>query len=131
MSSSSSTTHKIRHVQLVWRHDNIFPTKRIRLECVLLLPTEPAKQTPLTPTASAAVDIKKGYILDGCAMDDNDEPWLSETDHRTDWNKDFKSGTYLGMLYGIGLRDYPIQVISLAKANSVPANVRESLSTSL
>ena len=26
--------HKIRHVQLVWRHDNNLPTKRIRLECV-------------------------------------------------------------------------------------------------
>ena len=42
-------------------------------------------------------------------MDDNDEPWLSETDHRTGWNKDFKSGTYRGMLYGIALRDYPKQ----------------------
>ena len=57
--------HKIRHAQLVWRHDNIFLTKRIRSECVLIstttcddpdtsacmvgqnvhLPTEPAKQT--------------------------------------------------------------------------------------
>ena len=40
----------------------------------------------------------------------------------------FQSGTYRGMLYGIVLRDYPKQVISLAKAKSVPANVRESLS---
>ena len=67
------------------------------------LPTEPAKQTPLTLTASAAVDIKKGCIFDDHAMDDNDEPWLSETDHRTGRNKDFKSGTYRGMLYGFVL----------------------------
>ena len=26
--------HKIRHVQVVWRHANNMPTKRIRLECV-------------------------------------------------------------------------------------------------
>ena len=40
-------------------------------------------------------------------MDDNDEPWLSETDHRTDWNNEFKSGTRREMLYGIVLRDNP------------------------
>ena len=61
-------------------------------------------------------------------MDDNDEPCLSETDYRTGWNKEFKSGTYRGMLYGLVLRDYPKQVVSLAKAKSVPANMREFLS---
>ena len=68
------------------------------------LPTESSNQTLLTPIASAAaasVDTKKGGIFDVHAMDDNDEPWLSETDHKTDWNKEFKSGTYRGMLYGI------------------------------
>ena len=74
------------------------------------LPTESARQTLLTPIASAApaaVDTTKGGIFDVHAMDDNDEPWLSETDHRTGWNKKFKSGTYRGILYGIVLRDYP------------------------
>ena len=65
------------------------------------LPTEPTEQTPLTPTASAAVDIKKTAIFDVHAIDDNDEPWASVTDHRTGWNKEFKSGTYRCMLYGI------------------------------
>ena len=60
-------------------------------------------------------------------MDDNDEPWMTEADHRTGWNKPFKSGTYRGMLYGIVLRDYPKQVVSLAKAKSVPTNMREFL----
>ena len=41
------------------------------------LPPESAKQTPMTPTASAAVDTKKEGIFDGHAMNDNDEPWLS------------------------------------------------------
>ena len=67
------------------------------------LPVKPAKQTPLTPTASAAVDMKKGGIFDVYALDDNDEPWLSEADHRTDWNNEFKSGTHREMLYGIVL----------------------------
>ena len=82
----------------------------------VLLPSESVKQTPLTPTASAAVDVKKGGTFEDHAMDDNDEPWLSETDQRTGWNKEFKSGTYRGMLYGIVLRDYPKQVETLAKA---------------
>ena len=46
-----------------------------------------------------------------------DEPWASETD--------CTSGTCRGMLYGIVLRDYPKQVVSLAKAKSVLANMRE------
>ena len=53
-------------------------------------------------------------------MDDNDEPWATEADHR---NKTFKSGTYRGMLYGIVLHDYPKQVVSLAKAKSVATNM--------
>ena len=36
--------------------------------------------------------------------------------------------TYRGMLYGIVLRDYPKQVVSLTKAKTVPANMREFLS---
>ena len=48
-------------------------------------------------------------------MDDNDEQWATEADHRTGWNKTFKSGTYRGMLYGI-VFDYPNQVVSLARA---------------
>ena len=94
----------------------------------VLLPTELTEQTLLTATASAAVDIMKTGIFDVHAMDDNDEPWASETDHRTGWNQEFKSGTYRGILYGIVLRDYPKQVVSLAKAKSVLANMREFLS---
>ena len=94
------------------------------------LPTEPTEQTPLTPTASVAVDIKKAGTFDAHATDDNDEPRASETDHKTGWNKEFKSGMYRGMLYGIVVRDYPEQVVSLAKGKSVPANMHEFLSLS-
>ena len=41
--------------------------------------------------------------------------------------KTFKTGTYRGMLYGIVLREYPKQVVSLAKAKRVLANMREFL----
>ena len=34
-------------------------------------------------------------------MDDNDEMWATGADHRTGWNKTFKSGTYRGMLCGL------------------------------
>ena len=47
---------------------------------------------------------------------------------RTGWNKTFKSGTYRVLQYGIVLRDYPKQFVSLATAKSVPTNVREFLS---
>ena len=61
-------------------------------------------------------------------MDDNDEPWLSETDHKTGWYIEFRSGTYRGMLFGTDLRDSPKQVVSLAKAKGVLTNMREFLS---
>ena len=141
--------HKTRHAQLVWRPDNTFPTKGTKNQvrvCFVLnefsddpdtsafrdgqnvpLPTEPTEQIPLTPTASAAFDIKNTATFDDDAMFDIDEPWTTEADHRTDWNKSFKSGTYRGMLYGIVLRDSPKQVVSLTKAKSVPTNMREIL----
>ena len=92
------------------------------------LPTEATEHIPLTPTASAAVDIKDTATFNDHAMDDNDETWATEADHRTGWNKTFKNGTYRGMLHGIVLRDYPKQVVSLAKTNSVPTNMCEFLS---
>ena len=42
--------------------------------------------------------------------------------------KSSRAERYRGMLYGIVLRDYPKQVVSLVKAKSVPANMREFLS---
>ena len=47
---------------------------------------------PLTPTASATVDTKDTATFDARAMDDNDEIWTIQADHRTGWNKTFKSG---------------------------------------
>ena len=92
------------------------------------LPTETTEQIPLTPTACAAVDTKDTATLNVRVMDDNDEMWATEADHRTGWNKTFKSGTYRGMLHGVVLSDYPKQVVSLTKAKSVPTNMREFLS---
>ena len=103
----SARLRKTTHVQLVCRHGNIFPIKRTRFGvCFVLnnysddpdtsaymigqnvpIPSEPVKQTPMTPTASAAVDFEKKGIFDSHALDDNDEPWLSETDQRTGWSK--------------------------------------------
>ena len=91
-------------------------------------PGEATEQVSLTPTASAAIDTKDTATFNARVVDDNDEIWAIEADHRTRWNKTFKSGTYRGMLYGVILRDYPKQVVSLTKAKSVPANMREFLS---
>ena len=92
------------------------------------LPTEATEHIPLTPTASAAVDMKNTANFNDRVMNDNDEPWATEADHRTGWIKTFKSGMCRGMLCGIVLRDYPKQVVSLAKAKNVPTNMREFLS---
>ena len=92
------------------------------------LSVEAVNKTSLTPTPSVAVDIKKVGIFDVHVMDDNDESWLSETDHRTDWNNEFKSGTHREMLYGIVLWDNQKQVVSLVKTKSVSANIREFFS---
>ena len=86
------------------------------------------EQVPLTPTASATVDTKDTATFDARAMDDNDELWTIQADHRTGWNKTFKSGTYRGILYGAIFLDYPKQVVSLTKAKSVPMNMREFFS---
>ena len=59
---------------------------------------EATEQVPLTPTASATVDTKDTATFDACVMDNNDEMWTIEADHRTGWNKTFESGTYRGML---------------------------------
>ena len=82
------------------------------------LPTEATEHIPLKNTVNFNTRV----------MNDNDEPWAIEADHRTAWNKTFKSGTYRGMLYGIVLRDFPKQVLTLTKAKSVPTNMREFLS---
>ena len=91
-------------------------------------PTETTEQIPLTPTASAAVDMMSTANFNGRVTNDDDEPLASEADHRTGWNETFKSGTYRGMRYGIVLHDYPKQVVTLAKAKSVTTNMREFLS---
>ena len=128
-SSSSSTQNQTRTARMATRQQLTDRANQIGVCFVLheysddpdasahmvgqnvLLPTEATEQIPLTPTASAAVDIKNTATFDVRAMDDDDEPWASETDHRTGWNKTFMSGTYRGMLYGIVLRDYPKQVV--------------------
>ena len=89
------------------------------------LSTEATEHIPLTPTACAAVDIKNAATFNDRVMDDNDEPLATEADDRTGWGETFKSGTYRGMLNGIVLRHYPKQVVSLAKAKSVLANMLE------
>ena len=71
------------------------------------LPTETTEQVPLTLTGSAAVDTKDTATFNARVMDDNDEIWAIEAEHRTGWNKTFKSGTFRGMLKGVVLRDYP------------------------
>ena len=92
------------------------------------LPTEANEHVPLNPTASAAVDMKNTANFNELVMNDNDEPWATEADHRTGWNKTFKRETHRGMLYGVVLRDYPKQIVSLTKAKNVPKNMREFLS---
>ena len=98
----------------MWPHDRNLPTERINLHRVLFLTNtdtsarmvgqhvplvgEATEQVPFTPTASATVDTKDTATFDARLMDDNDEIWTIEVDHRTGWNKTFKSGTYRGML---------------------------------
>ena len=104
------------------------------------LPKEATEQIPLTPTASAAVDIKNTATLNGRVVDDNDEPRATEADgrqrrttgdrsrsqDRMEQNVQERSVSWYG--YGVVLRDFPKQVVSLTKAKSVPTNMRDFLS---
>ena len=87
----------------MWPHDRNVPTERINLQRVLFLtnysddpdtfahmvgqhvplPGEATEQVPFTPTASATVDTKDTATFDDRVMDDNDEIWTIEVDHRT------------------------------------------------
>ena len=145
-SSSSSTQNQTRTARMATRQHLTSQANQARVWFVLNeysddpdisaymvgqnvpLATEATEQIPLTPTASAAVDTKNTVNFNDHVVNDNDEPWVTEADHRTGWNKTFKSGTYRGMLFGIVLSDYPKQVVSLTKAKSVPTHMREFLS---
>ena len=72
--------------------------------------------------------MKNTTTFNDRAMNGNDEIWATEADHRKGWNTPFMSGTYRAMLFGIVLRDYPKQIVSLAKVKSVPTNMRKFLS---
>ena len=87
---------------------------------------EPTTQTSSTPIAFNAVDTGVENILDVHTADD-DGPWSSEDEHKSDWNKIFKNGTYCIMLCGDVLRYYPKQVVSSIEAENAPANMREFL----
>ena len=116
-------------VCFVFNEDSDDPDTSACMVCQNVPPrTEATEQMPLTPTASAAVDIKNTATFHIRSMDDKHEPWATEADHWKGWNKTLKSGTCRGMLYGIVLCDYPKQVVSLARAKSVPSNMREFLS---
>ena len=86
--------HKTRHV----RHDNIFPTKRTRLECAsfstntVTIPTHPHiwlvkthlhRQNRTDTSDSDSFCRQNTATFDVRAMDDNDEPRATEADHRT------------------------------------------------
>ena len=80
------------------------------------LPTESTNWTDVSDTDS---------IFDVHAVDNDDEPWLTETEYNSGWNTRFKSGMSRGMLCGVVSRNYPKQVVSLIKAENVPANMHK------
>ena len=131
MSSSSSTQNQTRTARMATRQQLTDRADQIGA-CFVLNeycddPTETTEQVPLTPTASAAFDTKDTATFNTCVTDDNDEIWAIEADHRTGWDKTFKSGTSRGLLYARVLRACPKQVVSMAKAKSVPTDMREFL----
>ena len=87
-------------------------------------------KTFLAPTASTAftaVDTRTDSVSDVCAVDHDDEPWLTETDYKWGWDTRFKSGVYRGMANGVVLRCYPERVEPPIEVKSVSRNMREFL----
>ena len=137
--SSSSTRNQTRTARMATRRQLTSQANQAGVCFVLneysddpdtsahMVGAEATEQIPLTPTASAAVDIKNTATFHDRAVDDNDQIWAIEAD-RAGWSETFKSGTYRGMLCGVFLRDYPKQVVSLTKAKSVPTSMRKFLS---
>ena len=50
----------------------------------------------------------------------DDKPRSSEDKHKSGWNTRFKGGTCSGMLYGVVLQNYPVQIVPLIRAGDVP-----------
>ena len=67
--------------------------------------------TSPTPIACNAADTGEENILDIHTANDDDGPWSSEDDHKSDRNTRFKNGTYCGMMTENILQNYPKQVM--------------------
>ena len=92
------------------------------------LPTKPTALTPLTPTASAAVAIKKTATFDVRAMDDNRRAMGDRGRSQDRLEQHVQERNVSRYAVWHFLRDYPKQVASLAKAKSVSTNMHEFLS---
>ena len=60
-------------------------------------------------------------------MGDDDDPSSREADHTHGWSKQFTTGSFRGMEWGIVLRDYPKKVLSIFKSTKVPEHMSEFL----
>ena len=89
---------------------------------------EPTKQASSTPIAINPVDTGEEHILDIRTANDDDGPWSSEDEHKSDRNTRFKNITYCGMLSGDASRDYPKQVVTPIKAGNALSNMHKFLS---
>ena len=74
------------------------------------LPAESTGQTLLTPiasTASTAAGTRTVSVFGVCALDSDDEPWLSETDYKSGWNKTRRWNVpwYLALSFSVGLSE--------------------------
>ena len=87
------------------------------------LSMESTKQVSPTPIAFNAVDTGEKNIPNIHTANDDDEPRSSGDEHKSDRNTGFKNGTYLGMLSGHVLRDYPTQVVSSTKAGNASTDI--------
>ena len=130
---------KIRHVQLVWRHDNILPTDRTSTVTILIHPQiwflktylcrqqRPNRYPRLRqlppPSTSRAQPLSTS--APSTTMTNRGRP---KPITRQAGTKRSRAARIAVCSMELFLRDYPKQVVTLAKAKSVPTNMREFLS---
>ena len=75
--------------------DDNYETLANMVDGEVSLSVEPTKQTSSTPIAFNAVDTREGNILNIHTANDDDGPWSSGNEHKSDRNTGLKNGTFV------------------------------------
>ena len=90
----SSQSRKVTACFVLDDCDDNYVTLANMVDGAVSLSVEPTKQTSSTPIAFNAVDTRERNILNIHTANDDDGPWSSGNEHKSDRNTGLKNGTF-------------------------------------